>query len=170
MKQITIISKTTLIETFIYEIFCDEYKYKGISDINSPILSIIKERRPFLSKISVINENKEFMSIYKNYKTPLNNTLFTIKIKDNTYKLKESNTFKVPDFSINSEFGNLSVNGTIANGKYYISLNKNNIAEIFSKRNKDTKEYNINYNYISSDIENLIISIVIIIDNLYHYY
>lgn len=170
MNKINIISNTTILETYKYEITSSEFSYKALLELTSPIKSILKERKAFLSKISVTSDNNEIIAIYKNYKTPLTEILFTIELNNNTYFVKESKNFQIPDFYIDTNFGKIEVSGNISTGNFTITLNKKIISTINSTNKKYSKSYNILYNNNNCEIIKLIISIVLIIDNLFHYY
>lgn len=170
MKEIKIITKTTLFETFIYEISFDDNIYKGVFSPTSFIESFIVDKKPSLYKISVSKESKEVFSIYKNYKTPLSENLYTISCYQTNYSVKDLRNFKIPDFFIPTDFGNLEVSGTVATGEYSVKISDNTVATITTVKNKDLKEYTISHNLDFNHCNELLISIVLIIDSLYHYY
>lgn len=171
MKKITILSTTSILETYNYKITSNDFNYIALLNIYSPIKSIIKSRRAFLSKISVINEDKkEIMNIYKNYQSPITKNLFVIEIDNDTYFVKESNNFKIPDLYINTPFGLVEISGNIASGEFLILLNSTTIAIIKTTKRNNNKEYEIFYFTEDDLLIKLIISSTLILDNLYHYY
>lgn len=170
MKTIKIFSESTILEQFYYKITSDSFSYRAFTEIPSPLKSILKEKRAHLLKISVINENKEIISIFKNYPSPLISNLFEIKTNNTTYYLKEGNNFKIPDFFIDTTMGKVEISGFIAKGEFSITISNKEIASINSYRSKDKKEYNLEYDTNYTSIKELLISIVLILDNLYHYY
>ncbi|MBP2025434.1 hypothetical protein [Peptoniphilus stercorisuis] len=170
MKTIKIFSQSTILEQFSYKITSDNFTYKAFTELPSPIKSILKEKRAYLLKISVINENNEIISIFKNYQSPITSNLFEIIANNTTYYLKESNNFRMPDFFINTDFGKVEISGLIAKGEYFININNKKIANINTYKSKEKKEYNLEYDTDYDILKELLISIVLILDNLYHYY
>ena len=170
MKEINIISRTNLFETFNYEIYFDDKFYNGICSPTSFISNLLIEKKPSPLKIIVSNNNKEIFNIYKVYKTPLNNSIYTISFFNKEYAVLEANNFKIPDFLIETDFGNLEISGTVSSGQYTITLLNNIVANISSKKTKDSKEYTIYHNLDFNNSSELLISATLIIDSLYHYY
>lgn len=174
MNNLTVISDYTILDDYKYKIFFDEKNiYKAEVDFYSPFINFLKGREIYHSKISVTSSSKdEIIKIYKHHSSLLKDTLFTIFIKDDSYFVRNGKNLKIPDLYIRTNFGKLTIGGTI-NSQEFEVLNKDKlVAKIKGNLEGTHKIYNVNYKNLETIVngKELLLSIILILDNMYHHY
>ncbi len=158
----------------------DDYKYKLIKDdtslfaevdFYSPIRSFFKGSRIYHSKISIKNDAGDIIvKIYKHHLTPIRDELYTVVMDDCSYEIREGRNFKIPDLYIRTGMGRFNVWGKVNSKEFEIIYKDDSIAKIQGHFVNNTKNYELTYADEYTQFENLFLSVVLILDNMYHDY
>ncbi|RVU55520.1 hypothetical protein [Anaerosphaera multitolerans] len=171
MKEISVSCDYTILDNFKYEIYENcELTMTAHVDLYSPLLDFFKKGNLYQSKITVNEGNREIISIFKLIQVPISNELYTITIGKENYSLKQRKSYRIPDFYIDLSSGNLSLRGMINIQSFEIYYNKVKCASIRGKIVKNKKVYTLKYEHVVKNSRELFLSLLLIIDNLYHDY
>lgn len=172
LKELTFVCDHTIFDDYKYKIFeNDKILYRAEIDLYSAIKNFIESRFSYKSKISLFDlEDKEIVSIFSYSPLPLNDKLFSIKIDDEIFYIREGKNFRIPDLYVRTNLGKLSIFGKLSSQEFKIGHDEKILASINASFNKNVKKYKLRFEDDYLDYEKLFISIVLILDNLYHDY
>ncbi len=172
LKDLTFLCDHTIFDNYKYKILeKDKITYKAEVDFYTAIKNFIESRFSYKSKISLTDlEDEELASIFSYSSLPLNDKLFSIKIDDEVFYVREGKNFRIPDLYIRTNLGKLSIFGKLSSQEFKIAHNEKILASINASYNKNVKEYKLIFEDDYLEYEKLFISVVLILDNLYHDY
>lgn len=162
----------SIIDDFKYEVFKNDLLlYEAYVDIYSPILNLVKGEGIYSSKIRIFNrKDEQILKIYKHVKNIISDVIFTIKTSETTIQVREGKNFRVPDIYLRTALGKITVWGEVKTQSYTIFLKNLPIAKIKGCNIRAQKVYNLSIeeNYEKESL--LFLSIVFILDSMYHDY
>ncbi|MBL7574457.1 hypothetical protein SAMN00017477_2142 [Peptoniphilus asaccharolyticus DSM 20463] len=172
MTSLVIKCDHSIIDDFKYEVFQeDKLIYEGHVDLYSLIVNLVKGEGIYSSKIRVFNENKkQQLVIYKHIKNIINDTLFTIKSKNNSIIVREGKNFRVPDLYFRTPLGKITLWGEVKSQSYSALLKGIEIASIKGNLVRSKKEYTLIFDEEYSDLTMFFLSSVFMLDSMYHDY
>ncbi|CDZ75373.1 Hypothetical protein ING2D1G_1234 [Peptoniphilus sp. ING2-D1G] len=171
MNKWTIYCDYTILDDYKYKLIKDDTSLFAEVDFYSPIKSFFRGNKIYRSKISIKNETGDtLVKIYKHHPTPIKDVLYTVVIDDYSYTIREGRNFKIPDLYLRTNTGRFNIWGKVNSKEFDIIYKNNSIAKIEGHFENKTKDYDLLFEDEYAEFENLFLSVVLILDNMYHYY
>lgn len=168
MKKIIIQRDYNILDNFKYDIQTEDRLFNAQVEYFSDIVAAIRTKEIYYSKIPVFDAKETKIEVFKHYPNPILEYLFTIKINDKLFRVREGKNLVIPDLYIRTNYGRLNVWGKVNAQEFEIHYKDKIYSKICGDIVKDKKVYTIEYDDTLENIEEFSIGVALILDNLYN--